>query len=71
MDGARAGHATDQYNMQWGILGNQISRQMRDSTIESTEAAHNLWVEHDDARNYVLYGDPAVRLRVEDLRAEG
>jgi hypothetical protein len=71
MKGARAGHATDAYNIRWNVLAGYIAEQMRNATIPSTEAAHNLWVEHDDARNHVLYGDPAAYLRVEAMPTAG
>jgi hypothetical protein len=69
MKGARAGHASDAYNIRWSVLGGRIAQQMRDATIPSTQAAHDLWIEHDDARNHVMYGDPAVCLRVNDMPA--
>jgi hypothetical protein len=65
--GARAGHATDAFNTRWNIFAGLIKDQIRDGVIPNTQAAHDLWIQHDDARNYVLYGDPAVRLRVESM----
>jgi hypothetical protein len=67
MKGARAGHATDAFNIRWSVLAGYIAAQINAATIPSTEAAHNLWIEHDDARNHILYGDPAVCLRVNDM----
>jgi hypothetical protein len=67
MNGARAGHATDEFNRRWSELGGQIAEMLRNQMVESAEALHNLWVEHDDARGYILHGDPAVRLNVEKM----
>jgi hypothetical protein len=64
MKGARAGHATDQFNTRWNVLGNSIAQKIASHRMPSTQTAHDLWIEHDDARNHVLYGDPAVCLRV-------
>jgi len=63
MKGRRAGNASDSYNFQWSVLGGKIAEKIANRTIGSTEAAHALWIEHDDARNHILYGDPAVCLR--------
>jgi len=67
MDGARAGHATDSFNVRWNVLGGMIAQKAATGTFESTEEEHNMWIQHDDARNHVLYGDPAVRLRVKPV----
>lgn len=67
MGGARAGHVTDAFNMRWNVLAGKIAYLERKQLIESPEQYHNLWVEHDDARGYVLLGDPAARLNVEKM----
>ena len=43
--------------------------QVRKGLTADPKKLANQWVARDDARNYVLFGDPAVRLRVEDMPA--
>jgi hypothetical protein len=33
----------------------------------STDALANLAIARDDARNYIVLGDPAARLRIKDM----
>jgi hypothetical protein len=62
--GTRAGYATDKFNVRWKALGDDIAELERTQSFESAEQLHNLWVERDDARGYVLLGDPAVKLNL-------
>jgi hypothetical protein len=68
--GERAGQALDNFNIRWAALSADLSDLLADiahgQTIADAELA-NRWVARDDARNYILFGDPAVRLRVEDM----
>lgn len=67
--GVRLGQATDAFNVRWAVLSTELSEAMlrhKNQQITDKELA-NAWVARDDARNYVIFGDPAVRLRVEDL----
>ena len=68
LGGHRVGNALDQFNIRWAALTTEISDRLKVGTTPQaqTELA-NLWVARDDARNYIVFGDPAVRLRVEDL----
>ncbi len=66
MKGARAGHATDRFNYHWKVLGDEIAELQKTS---DTQTLHDRWIERDDARNYVLLGDPAVKLRVDLMKA--
>ncbi|HKD09184.1 MAG TPA: hypothetical protein VKB79_24995 [Bryobacteraceae bacterium] len=75
MNGYRLGRATDQFNARWSILSKDLLEkraaqdELRASGLEPTEKAlkafANRWVARNDARNYVVIGDPAVRLREE------
>jgi len=73
MYGCRLGNATDQLNLRCAqrsmdLLAAINSLTMGDGKFTSEQVA-NLWVARDDARNYILHGDPAVRLRVKDMAA--
>jgi hypothetical protein len=70
MRGERLGQATDQFNIRWAALSTELSEmldQMRLGLQVDPKRLASQWVARDDARNYVLFGDPAVRLRVEDM----
>jgi hypothetical protein len=73
MKGERIGACTDQFNLRWAVLSAELSdlqRQQRALPGQVSDAAlANRWVARDDARNYLTLGDPAVRLRVEDMTA--
>lgn len=68
--GERVGQALDQFNVRWAALSADLSEVLdaigHGGTVPGVELA-NKWVARDDARNYIIFGDPAVRLRVEDM----
>jgi hypothetical protein len=70
LSGQRIGQATDGFNRRWSLLGSEL--QMLVEEREATGAVPvtslaNRWVARDDARNYLILGDPAVRLKVETM----
>lgn len=71
MKGERIGQCTDQFNLRWAVLTAELADLKRQRSILPGQVADavlaNRWVARDDARNYVILGDPAVRLRVEDM----
>jgi hypothetical protein len=73
MSGDRIGQATDRFNGNWGALSvgiadllQQIKTKSRKLSPEKLKQLKNQWIARDDARNYVVFGDPAVRLRVDN-----
>jgi len=64
--GQRIGYATDQFNGQWGVLSAELVRMLNDKAygkaIRETDLLA-LRIARDDCRNYVVLGDPAVKLR--------
>lgn len=69
MSGYRLGSATDQFNLRWATLAIPLKdtlKKMQTRRGLEQEAA-TLWMACDDARNYILHGDPAVKLRIEDM----
>ena len=73
MKGERIGACTDQFNLRWAVLSAELSDLLHQKEAlpgqVSDAALANRWVARDDARNYLTLGDPAVRLRVEDMTA--
>jgi hypothetical protein len=75
--GERVGNAMDAFNQRWSILSSSLAelerqvsrREDTDVDFESALATRlsNQWVARDDARNYIVFGDPAVRLREKDM----
>jgi hypothetical protein len=68
--GERIGQATDMFNMRWAAISTELCEMQADFARGANvplKALGNLWISHDDARNFIVLGDPAVRLRVEDM----
>ncbi|MNR39039.1 hypothetical protein D3C85_1572030 [compost metagenome] len=65
MMGNRIGHATDQFNTLWGTLSTQLVVLLNNLSYgkQPTSELMSLRIARDDMRNYVVLGDPAVRLR--------
>ncbi|MEN3333320.1 MAG: hypothetical protein V7641_2685 [Blastocatellia bacterium] len=68
--GDRVGYATDQFDIRRVAVSDRLADKLRD-IARGAQVSDNqllgLWIERNDARNYVVLGDPAVRLRVADL----
>jgi hypothetical protein len=70
--GDRLGQATDQFNVRWAALSTELADILGDIALNMDvppQKLASMWVARDDARNYIIFGDPAVRLRVEDMPA--
>ncbi|MEA3337921.1 MAG: hypothetical protein U9R25_18670 [Chloroflexota bacterium] len=72
LNGHRVGNAVDYFNERYAELGTILSERLRlvrlfrdTSNIDDLEIA-SLWTAYNDARSYVIVGDPAVRLPVAD-----
>ncbi len=66
--GDRVGHALDSFNQRWSVASNALlkMRAQRDGNPASVseEKLTNKWIERDDARNYIILGDPAARVAI-------
>jgi Peptidase family C25 len=67
--GLPIGHATDQFNVRWSAISAELAdalRDMKEGKIPGIDLARK-WLMRDDARNYSIIGDPAVRLRKDEM----
>jgi hypothetical protein len=72
LQGQRLGQATDSFNMRWAVLSAELQeaqnlREAFDTQLVANAVLANRWVARNDARNYVILGDPAVRLRTDAM----
>lgn len=74
LQGQRLGQALDGFNMRWAVLSAELQESQNsreafaDQLVSNAELA-NRFVARNDARNYIVIGDPAVRLRTEIMTA--
>ena len=71
MAGEPVGHALrdfrDRFSAANNLLLNHLDPNMPNNKLAPRELLHR-WIERNDARNYVVLGDPAVRIRHTDLQ---
>jgi hypothetical protein len=74
LQGQRLGQALDGFNLRWAVLSAELQESQKsreafaDQLVSNAELA-NRFVARNDARNYIVIGDPAVRLRTEIMTA--
>jgi hypothetical protein len=72
LEGDRIGQATDAFNLRWAVLSAELqdTQTLRKASPDqvSTALLANRYVARNDARNYIVLGDPAVRLRTEAMK---
>lgn len=70
MSGEPVGHATKNFSERYAVLSSELLGMLDETSPGSKPTPQEIattWVERNDARNYVLLGDPAVKLRTELL----
>lgn len=65
--GHRIGHAADRFNLRRSKIAISLMEQLALEDLADRKLLRNLWIDYDDARNYIVFGDPAVCLRVERM----
>ena len=70
MKGERVGLAADSLSHQWSAIEAQVGLALgrRREPGFDPESFATLYIARDDARNYIVLGDPAAYLRVKDLQ---
>jgi hypothetical protein len=68
MEGRRVGHAMDYFDLRYAELASDLATRIEDATkydvaVDDRELAQ-LWLYTNDARDYAVIGDPAVRIGI-------
>ena len=66
MSGDTLGNSTGAFNQRWSGLSAEVASLLDTKPVDFKELRKKL-VRRDDARNYVLFGDPAVSLRTDEM----
>jgi len=70
LNGDRVGQATDTFNMRWAALSTRLAElqvDLQHGADVPLKMLGQFWIARDDARNFMILGDPAVQLRVKDM----
>jgi hypothetical protein len=68
--GEPVGHATKNFSERFAVLSAALASALDESSKETKPSPQEIaamWVERNDAQNYVVLGDPAVKLRTDQL----
>jgi hypothetical protein len=70
LSGEPVGHATKSFSERYAVLSTELASTLDASSKDAKPSPQEIaatWVERNDAQNYVVLGDPAVRLRTDLL----
>lgn len=70
LSGQPVGHAMKNFSERYAALSSELLTYLDETDSSSRPSAQEIamaWIERNDAQNYVVLGDPAVRIRVEQL----
>jgi hypothetical protein len=68
LNGAPAGHATEYFNERYAEISTDLTTELSEVPEENQNEVKlaGMWTANNDARNYALLGDPAVRMIIQD-----
>ena len=69
--GEPVGHAMQDFSQKYAALAAQLVDMLDDTRPDNRPSDAELariWIERNDAQNYVVLGDPATRLRVDAMK---
>ncbi len=70
LSGQPVGHSMKDFNERYAMLATELSSRLEEVSFGATVSDFDLvssWAERNDAEGYVVLGDPAVQMRVDDL----